>query len=498
MKGKNIIGIAIASAMAIPTLAQQALTLDSCRAMAIRNNKSLRISSLKQDVAMNTRKAARTKYLPHVSVVGGYTLTSREISILNNQQKAAFNNLGTNLTGALGGNMSSIVEGLVNKGILTPDQATQFGKVLGEVGSAAAEPLNKAGQKVTEAFRTDTRNIFAASVMVTQPIYMGGAITAANRLADISERMAANDRTSQIQSTLYDIDKAYWTVVSLKHKKRLADSYLKLVSKLDDDVSKMIKQGVATRADGLKVSVKVNEAEMTLTQVDNGLSLSKMLLCQLCGLPMTGDIILADEDSKTIDTTGDMATGNVQTAMDKRPELLMLQDMVDMSKQTVRLTRAAFMPQVALTGGYLLSNPNVFNGYEKKFAGVWNIGVMVRIPVWNWMEGAYKVRATKGATAIAQLELTDAREKVELQVTQNRYKLNEAHKRLAIATKSIERAEENLRCADLGFKEGVMQTTDVMEAQTAWLQAQTQKIDAEIDVKLSQVSLRKALGELTY
>ena len=63
------------------------------------------------------------------------------------------------------------------------------------------------------------------------------------------------------QNVLYDIDQAYWLVVSLKQKQRLAESYLKLVKKLDEDVNKMIKEGVATRADGLKVDVKVNEAE---------------------------------------------------------------------------------------------------------------------------------------------------------------------------------------------------------------------------------------------
>lgn len=498
MTRNSLITAMLALTTAVPAGAQGVLTLDSCRNMALRNNKQLRTSALKQDMAMNTRKAARTKYLPHLSVVGGYAFTSREISILNNQQKAALSGLGTNLAGSLGGNITSVVENLVSKGILTSDQATQFGKVLGEMGTAAAEPLNQAGKKIKDAFRTDTRNIFAASAIVTQPIYMGGAITAANRLADISEELAANDHTDKIQATIYDTDKAYWTVVSLKHKRRLAESYLKLVSKLDDDVSKMIRQGVATRADGLKVSVKVNEAEMTLTQVDNGLSLSKMLLCQLCGLPMDGNITLADEDNEAIDTATDMPDTDIPAAMDNRPELRMLQNVVQMSEQTVKLTRAAFLPQVALTGGYTVSNPNVFNGYEKKFAGLWNVGLMVRIPVWNWFEGAYKVRASKGAAAIAQLELSDAQEKVELQITQNRYKLNEAHKRLDMTKKNIERAEENLRCANLGFKEGVMQTTDVMEAQTAWLQAQTQKIDAEIDVKLSQVSLRKALGELSH
>lgn len=53
----------------------------------------------------------------------------------------------------------------------------------------------------------------------------------------------------------------------------------------------MIAEGVATKADGLSVKVKVNEAEMTLTKVNDGLSLSKMLLCQLCGLDLSSPII---------------------------------------------------------------------------------------------------------------------------------------------------------------------------------------------------------------
>ena len=108
-----------------------------------------------------------------------------------------------------------------------------------------------------------------------------------NKMADIGEVMAANSAEAQKQLTLYNIDQAYWTVVSLKHKKTLAESFLSLVKKLDSDVKKMIREGVATKADGLKVGVKVNEAEMALTQVDNGLSLAKMYLCQLCLLSMS-------------------------------------------------------------------------------------------------------------------------------------------------------------------------------------------------------------------
>lgn len=85
---------------------------------------------------------------------------------------------------------------------------------------------------------------------------------------------------------------------------------------------------------------------------------------------------------------------------------------------------------------------------------------------------------------------------IALQVEQSRFKLVEAEKRLLMAQKNMTAAEENLRCANVGFKEGVMTVTDVMTAQTAWKTAQSQKIDAEIEVKVSQIALQKALGVL--
>ena len=108
----------------------------------------------------------------------------------------------------------------------------------------------------------------------------------------------------------------------------------------------------------------------------------------------------------------------------------------------------------------------------------------------------YKVRASKRATSIANLELAEAREMIALQVNQVTFQVGEANKKLTMAQSNIARANENLRIANLGFSEGVITPATVMEAQTAWLQAQSQKIDAEIDVKLSQVDLQKALGTL--
>ena len=282
-------------------------------------------------------------------------------------------------------------------------------------------------------------------------------------------------------------------MVSLRHKQTLAESYVALVKKLKTDVQKMIDQGVATKGDGLSVGVRVNEAEMALTEVVDGLELSKMLLCQLCGLPVDEKIMLADEESKSIPSTQSPLNS---LNYDNRPELKVLQNTVDLSKQTTNVLKAGNLPQVLLTGGYAVTNPNTFNGFEKKFGGVWNAGVVVRVPIWNWGDVKYKVRASKVATAMAKMEMDDAREMIELQVNQSNFKVNEAQKKLEMANANVANADENLRMANLGFKEGTVSVATVMEAQTAWQQAQSKKIDAEIGVKLSQVELQKALGTL--
>jgi outer membrane protein TolC len=487
---------------AVPVSAQRLLTLDSCRAMALRNNKQMSISKVKQEMAVNARKSARTKYLPHVSAIGTYQYTSREISLLSDAQKESLPQLGTSLAGNMQTSLGQIMASpdmqkmnavLSAMGVNTENLQGMAGEIVQGMGSS----LNAVGQSIVDALDTDTRNMFAGGISLVQPLFMGGSIIALNKMADISVDMMRHSGDARRQQTLYATDQIYWQVVSLKHKQKLAESYLELVKKLNDDVHKMIAEGVATKSDGLSVEVKVNEAEMTLTKVNDGLVLSKMLLCQTIGLPAGESITLADEDAENLATVEVTPKLNVEMALENRPELRLLQNTVDLSRQATNLLKAGNLPMVALTGGYLVTNPSLYNGFERKFRGMWNVGVLVRIPIWNWGDVMYKVRASKGLTAIANLEMNEAREKIELQVNQNTFRVDEANKKLAMAQANIQRADENLRTANVGFLEGVITPTTVMEAQTAWLQVQSQKIDAEIDVRLSQVDLQKSLGVLS-
>lgn len=482
---KRITSLLLLLGATLSSYAQQVLTLDSCRALALANNKELRISQEKVNAAHYEKKAAFTNYLPKIDLTGGYMRTQKEISLLSDAQKQSIGNMGTNL----GNQLQQLVA--ANPGLAAGLQELLPGAVAG-----LTDGLNGVGQGLVDAFRTDTRNMTVGAATLTQPLFMGGKIIAYNKITKYAERLAESQHATGMQDLILQTDQVYWQIISLVNKKKLAENFLELVQKLDSDVDKMIKEGVATKADGLSVKVKVNEAEMMLTQVDNGLNLSKMLLCQLCGLPLGTDFQLADESMKDLPLPNTYTEANVSTALSNREELKSLELASEIYRQKVNVVRADFLPSVALTANYLVTNPSLVNGFENKFRGMWAAGVVVKIPVFHWGEGIYKVKAAKAEANIARYKLEDVKEKVELQVTQNSYKVNESTKKLALAEKNMEKAEENLRYANLGFKEGVIPTSNVLEAQTAWFSAQAGKIDAQIDVKMSELYLNKSMGIL--
>ena len=251
--------LAVLACLALPASAQRLLTLDSCRTLALRNNKQLIATRKSKEVAYNTRKAMRTNYLPKVDALGGYQYTSKEISLLNKRTKQTLSSLGTSSVASV----TNLLTSLVQSGAVSQEMAQQLGGLLSKASGVFEQGGNAIGQRLVDAFKTDTKNFWSGTVMARQPLYMGGAIIAANKMADIGEKMAANNEDLVTQNTLYSIDQTYWTTVSLRQKEKLAYSYRDLVKKLDDDVKKMIAQGVATKADGLRVDVKVNEARRT-------------------------------------------------------------------------------------------------------------------------------------------------------------------------------------------------------------------------------------------
>lgn len=485
---KKILGFTICMVIASNLFSQNILSLDSCRYMAIKFNKSLKIHNEKIVAAHYDNKASFTNFLPKISAMGTYMRTQKEISLLNDEQKTNLPLIGSSTQVKLQETIQQLVT--ANPGLA--QLLSPLSPLIPEIGNS----LNNIGAGLVDALHTDTKNMFAGAITLTQPIYMGGKIAAYNKITKYAEEIAKTEHNRALEELILSTDQAYWQVISVINKKKLAESYLNLVKKLEDDIKKMIAEGVATTTDGLSVSVKVNEAEMKLLQAEDGVILSKMVLCQLCGLPIDSDITLADEDIQDISISSIPEEGIVQTAMNNRPEIKSLEYASKIYNQKINVSRAELLPSLALTGNYLISNPSLYNGFERKFRGNWAVGAVINIPIWSWGEGFYKMKSAKAEANIAKYNLEEAKEKIELQVNQAKFKIKEAEKRYFLSKKNLEKADENLRYANLSFKEGVIPTSNVLEAQTAWLMAQSNKIDSQIDIILSEVYLRKTLGIL--
>lgn len=437
--------------------AQQTLSLQECRDLAVKNNKELRIAEEKIRMADYEKKAALTKYFPQISANGAYMWNQKDLNLLDMGQ------LSSSLASSLGG-------------------LAQLPVVQQTVGA------------INDLQHLDIQNVWVGNVALVQPVFMGGKIVTYNQITAYAKELAMSMNDQKLQDLLYKTDETYWQVVSLVNKKKLADAYVELLRKTDEDMTALIAEGVATQADGLSVKVKLNEAEMAQTKVNNGLALSRMLLAQLCGLPLTDTLTLADEQLDNFPVEERTTSVDVNQAFMNRNELKSLDLASKIYKKKERIVLADLLPTVAFSANYFVTNPNLFNGFKNDFAGMFNLGVIVRVPITGWWEGSYKRNAARAETRIRQLEWEDAREKIELQVNQSVYKVNEASKKLAASNRNMENAEENLRSANLGFEEGVIPALNLMAAQTAWFSARSTLIDAQIDMKLTQVYLNKALG----
>lgn len=470
-----------AGAVSAPVSTAETYSLDSCRAMALSNNKELMVKAERVRQAGYQRKQAFAAYLPALDFAGGYTYNQKKLSLFDSDQLLPTKsfNLATQSY-----EFNVVTNPITHQPVTTPDGTPIPSEV-------ALIPK--------EAMEFDIHNVFFGAVTLTQPIYMGGKIVAMNRLAKIQEEANRMLQENESQNVIYAVDAAYWTVVSLNAKHRLAKSYVNLLDTLDRNVKLMLDQGVATRSDLLSVDVRLNEANVDLLKVENGLSLSRMALAQICGLPVHSDINVADEGVAQAIPSAEIATRyNMEEVYSRRPDLRALEMASEATVQQKRVALSEMLPNIALIGSYSFTNPNMFDGFKNRFGGAFSVGVMVKIPLWHWGGNYNGYRAARSAETISKIQVADAREKIDLQVSQAAYKAQEAVKTYLATESNLAKAQENLRTATLGFREGVITTDDVMAAQTAWLKAHSENIDAMIDVKLCDVYLSKVLGTLGY
>lgn len=494
---KKTMWIITAALCVLPTYAgaQQVLTLDECRQMAVENNNSLKTAQQKIKVAGYDRNIALANYFPKITATGTYMYTSRDWKLIDDDKASEIQNAGTTLQNDVTNKMMQIMS---DKDVMTKYMTdAAFKKLIdGLQTTDIATPINAIGQHITDALTLDMHNLCGAVVSVQQPVFMGGKIVASNQMAKYAEELAQSQYGAEHAQVLADIEQAYWQIVSIAAKKNLAENYADLLRQMGKDVDALVAEGFATPSDALTIKVKMNEAEMLYTKATNGLALAKMLLCKECGLPLDSEITLADETLDAIPVPQMSPVISDEEVYAARPEIRSLDLAKKIYDKKVAVVRADGLPTVAVMANYAVTNPNVYNGFQNKFGGFFSAGVLVNVPIFHGTEAIQKTKKAKAEAALTQYRLDDAKEMISLQVAQLRQQEGEALEKLTMAESNLENAEENLRVATAGWNEGMIASNVVLQAQTAWLQAHSEYIETGVELQMCSVNLAKAEGRL--
>ena len=435
--------------------------------------------------------------LPRVSAAGEYTWTMKSVHLLNDEQEERINNMGNTV-------QESVDQAVRDEASQLPIGGEYIGNYLASVinNSGLAAELNNVGHEITDGINTDTRNMSVVTVTLTQPVYLGGKLIAMHRTAMLMDHLAGIEYSQKESATLLAVDEAYWQVVSVEHKKRLAERYAALLDTLEANVQAAVDADVATQSDLTKVRVKRNEAQMSLTKATNGLVLAKMLLAERCGMPLNVDFeVVSDQLSDATDMSADQSLSdyrplssiNLEEIYSRRSEMKMLRISDSVAREGVRTAASVLKPNVVVTGGYMMSNPNVFNGFKNEWGGTPMVAVAVGIPIVH-PAGIYAVKAAKAKRREVEYQKQEAEELIALQVNKLSYEHELSYKKLDQSMSNLQMANENLRLADESFKAGVYSSSDLMMAQTAWLQAEGEVLDSRIEIEMTRMYLKQALG----
>jgi outer membrane protein TolC len=451
MKRISII-TAICSLFCSSLSAQEMLSLEQCRAMALKYNKEMAASVRQTESALYTVKSYKGNFFPN------------------------FTANGTGIYSNADGGYSS---GGGNLPVFLPDATGQ----LLPNGSFAYFPGIDLNYKVG--------TVYMGGVQVEQPLYMGGKISAAYKMSVLGKEMAQMNETLTANTVILKTDQAYAQVVKAKEMKIVADTYNAMLMELHKNVKSAHSHGLKPQNDVLKVQVKLNESELNIRKAENALRLATMNLCHLIGKPLDTDISVSD-DFPDIEQRIETQTTNIAA----RPEYAILNKQVAIAQQQVKLNRSELLPKVGIKGSYDYIHGFELNDQTLLDKGSFSVFLNVSIPLFHFGERSNKVRAAKAKLEQSRLEQENMNEQMLLELTQAVNNLDEARLEYELSNRSLEQAEENMKVSKSQYEVGLETLSDHLEAQTLWQQAYETKVDAHFQFYLSYIGYLKASGTL--
>ena len=460
-------GLLLALSLYLPaTMAQDTLTLARCREMALENNKQMAIAEQNQEKASALVKAYRANFLPKISATGlaYYTGMDNDLQIPVGDVQL-FD--PTSLDGSIPPAMQPIYEQLL--------------PVLNQFSTVSIPPIG---------LHVDLNNTYSAGVKAEQPVFMGGKIVSAYKMAKTGRELAELNRHLAEAEVIVQTDEAYWLYVRACEMRKSAESYREVVAELQRVVDNAHEAGMKSQNYVMKVQVKLNEADLQVLRADNGVRLARMNLCHVIGLPLLSEVPLPE--------TFDAPLPHLKPEADvtARPEYALLGKQIELKEQEKNLTRSDFLPNIGVMGAYNYAYGVKLNNEPLFDQGAFSAVISVNIPLFQWGEGANKLRAAKTDIKIMELQREDATEQMQLELMQALNTYEEALLEVQFTAKSLGQAEENLKTSRNHYEAGMETLADYLEAQTMWQKASSDLIDAQASLNLSETRYLKAAGKL--
>ena len=346
------------------------------------------------------------------------------------------------------------------------------------------------------------RGTYMAGLTLTQPLYAGGKISAARRMARIGEEVAGEQQRMTRMDVLVEADNAYWTLVAVDRKVCMLESYAAQMDTLYDQVSVAFQTGMAIENDRLRIEAKRSEIHYQLQKARNGADLCRMALCQAIG----ADFATPIEATDTVLVLA--APAALAADISLRPELRLLEKQVDAGKEQVRMARAGMLPTVGLTAGYMYYGNIKLNGltaagdgtmlpFSQEYRdGLGMVTLAVQVPLFSWGENRKKVRKAQLGLRNARLDLQRNTRLLGIEAQQAIHNVHDGYRLVLTAEKGVQQAAENLRVMRNRYGAAMSPLTDLLDAQSQWQQAESNLIEAQTQYKIYESEYLRATGRL--
>ena len=449
--------------------AQEKLTLQQCRKMALQKNEDLKMAGKQFEKAKTEKAAAKTLRLPKISASGTGIYLNKDFE----QELTLPTQKPNPQTGELEPNYR--INPATGQPVMGPDGNPVFNMY-------AWLPLT-----------VSLKGTYLASVMLEQPIYTGGKINAGNEMAKIGVEMADENIGFQRMNAIAETDRAYWNYISVNEKVKLAGEAVDLLNEIVEVARNSYEVGMVHKNELLKAQVEYNNATLDLQQAQNGLELSRMNLCRIIGLPLNASVVALD----TLIEVEKPELISAEGFVTERPEYRLLEKNIRLQDENIRLTKADFLPTAGLQAGYSYLGGLDVGGDAISNSGL-NVMASLKIPIFHWGEGVKKINAAKIDKEITELKLEKNKQLLQLEIEQARLNLKVSYQRIQMSEKALQQAGENLRVTRDNYEVGMETLSELLMAQTNWQEAFSHLIDAKTDFKLKETAWLKATGRLSF